>query len=469
MQQPQPQPQPQPQQKGSISPFLAPLPTEKKKGQQLRLDLPKGSTTSAFSAQSTPRTAAGGTSAESPRGDVLSPKEPVASAPMVANATSAQKPGFQKPKTRSNTLYADAKTDKETVGKKVRTTLGNSARVIKTRLQSPGYYQRNTDDDYGDEYDENVSVSDASDNITDSSVVPRPPPIKIPTPQQTQQSQQQSQPEKKVVIQEDSNMELSSAVADEYYGGPGNDEVYSTGSEYNETSLLKSSIHQPEVTEPIPHLQPVMSTKMAADVKDSENALKARRGKAVSMSMMNFPKPENPQSLPEPGETPGGGSWKEYPLSRKFSVGNSIEYYSYIPDNASDVSNNSNNSNNNNMKFEPPSPGGGGGGGGGGGTARGGSGGSSSGSSTLRSVIHDFLNFESYENEDVERKTTKILKKRYILGNLLGRGSFAKVKEAYDLKLHKIVAIKIFNVKKKTYATHTHNTHTYIHNAYYTF
>lgn len=182
------------------------------------------------------------------------------------------------------------------------------------------------------------------------------------------------------------------------------------------------------------------------------------RGKAVSMSMMSFTKSKKPQSLgvegldggdvyvdDDPRNNVPGGSWNDYSLSRKFSYGNVMEKYSYIPDDASDASSSASTGRHNGIRIDNHSSGSG---------MNGGAGGSMSGSSSFRSAMHDLLNFESYVNEDVEKKTTKILKNRYILGNLLGRGSFAKVKEAYDLKLRKIVAIKKFNVKEKSILFH---------------
>lgn len=267
-------------------------------------------------------------------------------------------------------------------------------------------------------------------------------------------------------VQDEANIE-SSAAADEYYGHV-NDDVYSTDSEYNEKSMLKLSIHPREEAEPNQNnmlkLQPALSTRVTAN-PNSLHRMRGR-GKAVSMSMMQFTKNKKPQSLRleglgddvyvddnddddnDPMNNMPVGSWNNYATSRKYSYGNSIEHYSYIPDNASNASGGSSNSPSNpwnnaggpgGIRFDNNSSGSG---------ANGGPGGSGSGSSSFKSAIHDLLKFESYENEEVERKTTKILKNRYILGNLIGRGSFAKVKEAYDLKLHKIVAIKIFNVNK---------------------
>lgn len=266
-------------------------------------------------------------------------------------------------------------------------------------------------------------------------------------------------------MKEETNIE-SSAAADEFYG-PGGDEIYSTGSDYNEKSTLKSSIHQSELEQNEGHgfqLHPAFSTKMAADNRPLHKV--RSRGKAVSMSMMSFSKSKKPQSLgiegldggdvyvdEDPMNNAPGGSWNDYSLSRKFSYGNVMERYSYIPDDTSDGgSSSTSNGRCNGIRIDNNSSGSG---------VNGGAGGSMSGSSSFRSAMHDLLNFESYVSEDVEKKTTKILKNRYILGNLLGRGSFAKVKEAYDLKLHKIVAIKKFNVKMVKHNRYSLLIHTF--------
>lgn len=48
----------------------------------------------------------------------------------------------------------------------------------------------------------------------------------------------------------------------------------------------------------------------------------------------------------------------------------------------------------------------------------------------------------------MQRSVPKVLRDRYLLGDVLGRGSFAKVREAYDMREKRIVALKIFHVCK---------------------
>jgi len=49
----------------------------------------------------------------------------------------------------------------------------------------------------------------------------------------------------------------------------------------------------------------------------------------------------------------------------------------------------------------------------------------------------------------VQRSLPKVVNDRYLVGDVLGRGSFAKVREAYDLREKRIVALKIFQLNLK--------------------
>jgi len=69
----------------------------------------------------------------------------------------------------------------------------------------------------------------------------------------------------------------------------------------------------------------------------------------------------------------------------------------------------------------------------------------SSGSVPFTSTLVRTMSSLSPKNIEKIRTVPKNLGNRFLVGNLIGRGSYAKVRDAYDIKHNTVVAIKIFN------------------------
>ena len=69
-----------------------------------------------------------------------------------------------------------------------------------------------------------------------------------------------------------------------------------------------------------------------------------------------------------------------------------------------------------------------------------------SGSVPFTRTLTRTMSMTSTNPSERSRTVPKNLSNRFLVGNIIGRGSYAKVRDAYDLTHKTVVAIKIFNV-----------------------
>ncbi len=70
----------------------------------------------------------------------------------------------------------------------------------------------------------------------------------------------------------------------------------------------------------------------------------------------------------------------------------------------------------------------------------------------LETLMEDFLHFHHYSSQDViyeqPQKRVKIVEDKYLKGEMLGEGSYSKVKEMLDMQTLGRRAVKIMKKKK---------------------